>query len=83
MGASTPAFIQQIVSFLQAALTWIVALAVPATAITMGYHALMRSTAQDEMTAVHHARGMKNALVYGGVTILAGSITSAVLSFFH
>ncbi|MBC7337864.1 MAG: hypothetical protein H5U01_16550 [Clostridia bacterium] len=78
----TPEFVQQIISFLQAALTWVTALAVPATAITVAYHALMKSTAQDEMTAVAHARGLKNALVYGGTTILAGSITSAILSFF-
>lgn len=83
MGASTPAFINQIVSFLQQALTWVVALAVPATALTVAYHALMKASAQDEMTAVHHARGMKNALVYGVVVILAGSIVSAVLGAFR
>lgn len=82
VGASNPAFIDQIISFLQAALNWVTALAVPATALTVGYHALMKTTAQDEMTAVAHARGMKNALIYGGTTILAGSITSAILSFF-
>ncbi|KKM13037.1 hypothetical protein SY88_00250 [Clostridiales bacterium PH28_bin88] len=77
-----PAFILQIVSFLQQALTWVVALAVPATALTVGYHALMRATAQDDMAAMHHARALKNALIYGVIVILAGSITIAVLGAF-
>lgn len=78
-----PAFINQLISFLQSALTWVVALAVPATALTAGYHALMRATAQDEMTALQHSRALKNALVYGVVVILAGSITNAVLGAFR
>lgn len=77
-----PAFIVQIVSFLQQALTWVVALAIPATALTVGYHALMRATAQDDMAAMHHARALKNALIYGVIVILAGSITIAVLGAF-
>lgn len=78
-----PAFINQLISFLQSALAWVVALAIPATALTAGYHALMRATAQDEMTALQHSRALKNALVYGVVVILAGSITNAVLGAFR
>lgn len=78
-----PSFISQLISFLQTALTWVTALAIPATALTAGYHALMRATAQEEMAAMHHARALKNSLVYGVIVILAGSITSAVLGAFH
>lgn len=78
-----PGFVSQLVAFLQSALTWVVALAIPATALTAGYHALMRATAHDDMAAMHHARALKNALTYGVITILAGAITTAVLSSFH
>lgn len=78
-----PSFINQLISFLQAALTWVTALAVPATALTAGYHALMRTTAQDDMAAMHHSRALKNSLVYGVIVILAGAITSAVLGAFY
>jgi len=77
-----PAFVIQIIAFLQEALTWVVALAVPATALTVGYHALMRATAQDDMAAMHHARALKNALIYGVIVILAGGITIAILGAF-
>lgn len=78
-----PSFVSQIISFLESALTWITALAVPATALTAGYHALMRATAQDEMAAMNHARALKNAFMYGVIVILAGAITTAVLGAFH
>lgn len=51
-----PSFVSQLIAFLETALTWVTALAIPATALTAGYHALMRATAQDEMAALHHAR---------------------------
>lgn len=78
-----PTFINQIISFLQTALTWVTALAIPATALTAGYHALMRATSQDDMAAMHHSRALKNSLVYGVIVILAGAITTAVLGAFH
>lgn len=82
VGASNPAFVDQIISFAQAAFSWLTALAIPVTGLAVGYHALMRSAAQDEMTSLHHARAMRTALTYGAVTIAASGITSAVLSFF-
>jgi uncharacterized membrane protein len=78
-----PSFVSQLIAFLETALTWVTALAIPATALTAGYHALMRATAQDEMAALHHARALKNSLVYGVIVILAGAITTAVLGSFH
>lgn len=78
-----PSFVSQVISFLEAALTWVVAVAIPATALTAGYHALMRATAQEDMAAMHHARALKNALLYGVIVILAGSITTAVLGAFR
>ncbi|MHB1128267.1 MAG: hypothetical protein ACYC2T_15205 [Bacillota bacterium] len=77
-----PSFILQLISFFQAALTWITALAIPATALTAGYHALMRATAQDEMSAMHHGRALRNAFIYGAIVILAGGITTAVMGAF-
>lgn len=77
-----PAFVDQLVSFFRTALTWITILAIPATALTFGYHTLMRTTALDEMAAAHHQRAMKSSVVYGVLVILAGSIVTAVLSFF-
>lgn len=77
-----PDFVNQAVNFFDSALNWLMALAVPGTALAVGYHALMKSTAQDEMSAVTHARGMKNALLYGALTLGAGGITKAVLQFF-
>lgn len=78
-----PTFINQIIVFLQSALTWVTALAIPATALTAGYHALMRATAQDDMAAMHHSRALKNSLIYGVIVILAGAITSTVLGAFQ
>jgi hypothetical protein len=77
-----PDFIAQLVGFFRTALTWVVALAIPAVALTAGYHALMRSMAQDEMAAMHHARALKGTLVYGVIVILAGGIVSAILGAF-
>lgn len=77
-----PTFIDQAVNLFDSALNWLMALAIPGTALAVGYHALMKSTAQDEMTAVSHSRGMKNALMYGALTLGAGGITKAVLQFF-
>ncbi|MHB1128382.1 MAG: hypothetical protein ACYC2T_15840 [Bacillota bacterium] len=77
-----PSFVLQLISFFQAALTWITALAIPATALTAGYHALMRATAQDEMSAMNHGRALRNAFIYGAIVILAGGITSAVMGAF-
>ena len=78
-----PPFVSEIVGFFQTALTWITALAVPGVGLSAGWHALMRSTAQDEMAMQHHSRALRNAVIYGGIAILAGGITSAVLSQFH
>lgn len=80
---ATPSFISQITSFFSTALGWVTALAIPGVGLTAGWHALMRSTAQDEMTAMTHSRGLRNTILYGGVSILAGGIVSAVLSQFH
>lgn len=80
---ATPSFISQIVSFFQTALTWVTVLAIPAVGVTAGWHALMRSTSQDEMTALSHSKGLRNTVMYGGVSILAGGIVSAILSQFH
>jgi len=82
MGASNPAFINTIISFLNQALGWLVALAIPATALVAGYHALARASAEDEMVAAQHSRALKNSIIYGVVTILAGSIVTAILSAF-
>ncbi len=78
-----PPFVSEIVAFFQTALTWVTALAVPGVGLSAGWHALMRSTAQDEMTMQHHSRALRNAVIYGGIAILAGGITSAVLGQFH
>lgn len=78
-----PSFVTQIVGFFQSALTWVTALAVPGVGLAAGWHALMRSTAQDEMTMQHHSRALRNAVIYGGIAILAGGIVSAVLGQFH
>ncbi len=80
---SVPSFVAQIVSFFQAALGWVTALAVPAVALVAGWHALMRSTAQDELSMQHHGRALRNALIYGAIAVLAGGLTSAVLGQFH
>lgn len=78
-----PSFITEITSFFQTAGTWIVGLAIPAVGATAGWHALMRSTAQDEMTMIHHSRALRNTIIYGGVAILAGGIVDAILQSFH
>jgi hypothetical protein len=78
----TPIFIGQIISFFQTALTWLVALAVPVVALMATYHAIMRSTAQDEHTAMAHSKSLKNTIIYGVMAILAGGITSTILGMF-
>ena len=30
----------------------------------------MRATAQDEMTMLHHSRGLRNTVIYGGISLL-------------
>lgn len=78
-----PEFVVQLTGFFRTALTWVVALAIPAVALTAGYHALMRSLAQDEMAALHHTRALKGTLIYGVIVLLAGGIVSAVLGAFR
>lgn len=78
-----PSFIAQITAFFQTALGWVTALAIPGVGLTAGWHALMRSTAQDEMTMVHHSKALRNTVIYGGISILAGGIVSAILGQFH
>lgn len=78
-----PSFIAQLIAFFQTALGWVVALAVPGVGLTAGWHALMRSTAQDEMAMMHHSKALRNTVIYGGISILAGGIVTAVLGQFH
>ncbi len=78
-----PSFVSQIQSFSQAAAGWIAGLAIPTTGLMVGYHAWARSTATDEMAAMQHSKSLKNTLVYGVGTILAGGIVNAVLGSFH
>ena len=78
-----PSFVTQIAGFFSTALGWVTALAVPGVGLTAGWHALMRATAQDEMTMLHHSRGLRNTVIYGGISLLAGGIVSAILGQFH
>ena len=78
-----PSFVTEIVAFFHDALGWVTALAVPGVGLAAGWHALMRATAQDELSMQHHGRALRNAVIYGGIAILAGGITSAVLGQFH
>ena len=78
-----PSFISQITGFFSTALGWVTALAIPGVGLTAGWHALMRSLSHDEMTAMNHSRGLRNTVIYGGISILAGGIVTAVLSQFH
>ena len=78
-----PSFVTQITGFFSIALGWVTALAVPGVGLTAGWHALMRATAQDEMTMLHHSRGLRNTVIYGGISLLAGGIVSAILGQFH
>jgi hypothetical protein len=79
----TPDFVGQIISFFHTATGWVTALAIPGTALVAGWHALMRATAQDEVAMMHHSRGLRNTVMYGGMAILAGAITTAILGQFH
>ena len=78
-----PSFVTQITGFFSTALGWVTALAVPGVGLTAGWHALMRATAQDEMTMLHHSRGLRNTVIYGGISLLAGGVVSAILGQFH
>ena len=78
-----PSFVTQITGFFSTALGWVTALAVPGVGLTAGWHALMRATAQDEMTMLHHSRGLRHTVIYGGISLLAGGIVSAILGQFH
>ena len=78
-----PSFVTQITGFFSTALGWVTALAVPGVGLTAGWHALMRATAQDEMTMLHHSRGLRNTVIYGGISLLAGGIVSAILGQFR
>lgn len=78
-----PEFVTQLINFFRTALNWVVALAIPAVALAAGYHALMRSLAQDEMAATHHTRALRGTLVYGAIVILAGGIVAAILGAFR
>ncbi len=35
------------------------------------------------MTMLHHSRGLRNTVIYGGISLLAGGIVSAILGQFH
>lgn len=77
-----PGWVTQIVSLFQAATSWIFYLAIPAVGLVMGYHALAKSTATDEMVATAHQRALGNTLKYGIITLISTGIVSTVLGFF-
>jgi|GEM_PF-1394870 len=81
-GFGMPGFETQIITGFQTLMTWIAGLAIPGTGAVLGWHALMRGTAQDEMTAQHHSRAMRSAVIFGGLTIIGGALVSALLGLF-
>jgi heme/copper-type cytochrome/quinol oxidase subunit 2 len=78
-----PTFITQVTTFFQSALTWILYITVPAVGLTAAWHALMRSTAQDESAVIHHSRALRNTIIYGGLALIAAAIVQQVLGFFN
>ena len=77
-----PSFITGLQNLIKAATSWIAGLAVVTMVLMISYHALMRSTAQDEMAATQHSRAIGNVLKYGVIVVVANVLVSTIVSYF-
>ncbi|HHW02057.1 MAG TPA: hypothetical protein GXX35_04485 [Thermoanaerobacterales bacterium] len=77
-----PSFVTGLKNLITAATGWISGLAAVTMVLMVSYHALMRSTAQDEMAATQHSRAIGNVLKYGVIVIIANVLVSTIVSYF-
>lgn len=77
-----PSFIIGLKNLMSDATGWISGLAAVTMILMISYHALMRSTAQDEMAATQHSRAIGNVLKYGVIVIIANVLVSTIVSYF-
>ena len=77
-----PSFITSLQNLISDATTWIMGLAVLVMVLMVSYHALMRTTAQDEHSAMQHTRSIKNVLMYGVVVIIASALVKTIAGYF-
>lgn len=76
-----PVFITKLLNLFQAVTLWITILAIPAAALVAAWHAMARSSAMDDMEAMHHSRAIRSSIIYGGVTLVIGSVVTAALGY--
>lgn len=77
-----PSFVISLINLITAATGWISGLAVVTMVLMVSYHALMRSTSQDEMSANQHSRAINNVLKYGIIVIIANVLVNTIVSYF-
>ncbi|WP_213974699.1 hypothetical protein [Tepidanaerobacter acetatoxydans] len=77
-----PSFVTGLQNLIKAATGWVTGLAAVTMVLMVSYHALMRSTAQDEMAATQHSRAIGNVLKYGVIVIIANVLVSTIVSYF-
>ena len=62
---------------------WVAILAIPVTALMVGYHALARNADPDPMSAAQHQKVMIRSLTGGVIAILASLLVPAVINAFN
>ena len=62
---------------------WVAILAIPVTALMVGYHALARSTDPDPMSAAQHQKVMIRSLTGGVIAILSSLLVPAIINAFN
>lgn len=77
-----PSFITGLQKLIQDATKWVGALGAITMILMISYHALMRTTAQDEMVATQHSRAIKNVLKYGVIVVIASVLVNTIVGYF-
>lgn len=77
-----PSFITGLQRLIQDATKWVGGLGAVSMILMVSYHALMRTTAQDEGDAMRHARAISNVLKYGIMVVISSVLVNTIVGYF-
>lgn len=77
-----PSFVTSLQNLISDATSWIMGLAVLVMVLMVSYHALMRTTSQDEHSAMKHSKSIKNVLMYGVIVVIASALVKTIVGYF-
>lgn len=77
-----PSFITGLQRLIQDATKWVGGLGTVTMILMVSYHALMRTTSQDQTDAMRHARSIRNVLKYGVIVVVASVLVNTIVGYF-